>query len=391
MSTNRRQFLQTATVATALSRGRILGANERIRVGSIGTGHRCEYLLGLAKKCEAEIVAVCDVYTPHMAAAKAKHELQAAEDKDYRRILDRKDIDAVIIGAPDHWHVKMTVDAIAAGKDVYVEKPVTHTLEEGGMLENAVSASKQVVQTGTQQRSWPHFMQARELMTSGALGKITLIQTYWYQNYLQERVIPAVDLAQLDWKSWLGSAPERSFDASRWRMWRWYWDYGGGALTDLFTHWVDVVHWYTGRDTPHAAQAIGNQYIRPEWDCPDTITASFRYPDNFNVVYMGTLNSDLDGGGLIFRGSKGVLRLNRNGFWFWADEHKYNENLGATLATQEAKSQGDGTFDHMRNFLDCVKSRQTPNAPVSVGIAAARAGHLGNLALRSGRILPYPE
>jgi hypothetical protein len=179
----RRQFVGAALV-TAVSYRRILGANDRIRIGAIGTGERCQFLLSLLNKIESnEIVAVCDVYEPRRLEARSKYAAEARDYADHREILDRKDIDAVVIGTPDHWHVPLLLDTLKAGKDAYCEKPVTHTIDEGEPLIATVRDSKRVVQTGTQQRSWAHFAEAREEIAAGHLGQVTLIRTYWYQNH----------------------------------------------------------------------------------------------------------------------------------------------------------------------------------------------------------------
>jgi predicted dehydrogenase len=389
---HRRSFFKSTAAVTALSYGRILAANERIRIGAIGVGGRCRYLLGQLNKLGGnELVAVCDVYEPHCEEAREKHGPHAREYLDYRHLLEQKDIDAVVIGSPDHWHVAMTVDAVRAGKDVYVEKPVTHTIAEGTTLEKAVDESKQVVQTGTQQRSWPHFIQAKELITSGSLGRITMVLTYWYQNHLGANQPEPVEFQKLDWKRWLGPAPDRPFDLLRFREWRWFWDYGGGAFTDLFVHWVDVVHWYMASDTPHHVQATGERYALPEFEAPDTQNAALQYPGNFLVVYNGTLIGYREGGGLTFRGTKAMLRVHRGGYSFYPEQPQYSETPEFEKPQQEAKSSSDGTVDHLRNFLVCIKSRKSPSAPVAVGIAAARAGHLANLAFRRGTTVHYPE
>ena len=249
-----------AAAWTAASYGRVLGANDRVRIAGIGTGGRGHYLLSIVKKVEGtELVALCDVYEPRRLRARENLAPEAQEYGDYRQVLDRKDIDAVIIGSPDHWHTRMTIDSVQAGKDVYVEKPATHTIAEGALLQNGVDASRRVVQVGYQQRSWPHFQQARSYIASGALGQILLVLTYWYQNHLGERdpADGAVDRSKLDWARWLGSAPARPFQARRFLSWRWFWDYGGGSMTDLFSHWVDVVHWCMDADLPEARAGHG--------------------------------------------------------------------------------------------------------------------------------------
>jgi predicted dehydrogenase len=383
-SHNRRRFVSRA-IATAVSASRVFGANETIRVGAIGTGGRCQYLLGLLNKIGGnEIVAVCDVYEPRRLQAKEKFAATGARDyADYREVIDRKDIDAVVIGAPDHWHVPLILAAVQSGKDVYCEKPVTHSLEEGEPLIAAVRESKRVVQTGTQQRSWEHYKQAKEVIASGALGPITFIRTYWYQNHIPSMNAPGrtIDTSKLDWKGFLGSAPDRPFDPDQFSNWRWYWDFGGGAMTDLFVHWVDVVHWFTGEDMPARATATGVRAILKQRQTPDTMSAALSYPSSV-VEFDSALLGYIEGGGILFRGPKAAMRLHRSGFTVYNEIPKYSENYQPDSVAMEVKSKADGTLDHMRNFLDCVKSRNTPNAPVEVGVAAARAGHVANLALR---------
>jgi predicted dehydrogenase len=387
----RRTFLKAAAAVTAASQARVLGANERIRVAGIGTGGRCQYLLGvLSKLPDNDIVGVCDVYEPRRAEAKKKFAPDGLSVLDYHAILDDKSIDAVVIGTPDHWHVPVAVDALKAGKDVYVEKPVTHTMEEADLLRKAVQESGRVLQCGMQQRSWPHFIEAKQLIDEGELGQITYIRTYWYQNH-----IPSgngkhwAKEDKVDWKLWLGSAPERSFDPNRYENWRWFWDYGGGALTDLFAHWIDVVHWYMGSDTPNTAVALGDKWVLPDRECPDTIQAAFEYP-KFTVGYDGSLMGYREGGGLTLRGTKAMMRLHRGGYAIYPEMPRYSETPDLDTPSKSAKTQRDGAIDHMQNFLDCVKSRKTPNAPVAAGIACARAGQLGNLAMRQKKVIEYP-
>ena len=372
--TNRRSFL-TATALTAISQSRIMGANDRIHVGAIGTGGRCGQLLRALEAAGGnELVAVCDVYEPRRKATRAKSPA-AKEYTDHRELLDNKEIDAVVIASPDHWHVAMTTDAVSAGKDVYVEKPVTHTMEEGEPFIKAVRATDRIVQCGMQQRSWEHFRTAAEMIQSGKLGKVTQVRTYWFQNYNGHSKRPEVDTAQLDWKRWLGSAPEQPFEADRFFTWRWYWDFGGGAMTDLFTHWIDVVHMVMKSDAPLQAQLIGSRYVFPQRDCPDTLDASYEYP-GFLVSYDGTMISSVDDGGLEFRGTDATMKLTREGFQIFPE----GKNWHAPEMTVQSK--GDGTITHMSNFLDCVRSRKQPNAPVETGVSAARPGHIGNMAYR---------
>jgi predicted dehydrogenase len=382
---NRRRFLGAA-MASAASYSRVLGANDRIHVAGIGTGGRGDYLLGnVAQFEDAEIVAVCDVYEPHRLRTKSRLAPAAQDYVDHRQVLDRRDVDAVVIATPDHWHVPITIDAVRAGKDVYCEKPVTHTLAEGEPLIAAVKESGRVVQTGTQQRSWPHYMHAKELIAGGALGQVTLIRTYWYQNHIANQDAANVDHSKLDWKRFLGNASDRRFDADQYAHWRWYWDFGGGAMTDLFIHWVDVAQWFVDDDQPQRATATGVKALLQQRQTPDTMSAVLAYR-KLIVEFDSTLLGYIEGGGLMIRGTKGAMRLHRSGFETYAEIPRYAEGFNMPPVVAKETSQRDGGVDHMKNFLECVRSRSTPTAPVEVGVAAARAGHVANLAMRGNGV-----
>lgn len=381
----RRSFL-IASGLTALASTRAFGANDTIRIGVIGNGGRMQSLLDAAEKVgPCEIVAVSDVYGPHRDAIKERPNAPAATmHLDYHEVL-AKDIDAVFIASPDHWHVRMATDALAAGKDVYLEKPVTHTIEEGQTLTHAVRSSKQILQCGMQQRSWSHFRDAVDLIQGGSLGRVPQVRTYWWQNYNRGGWVPKpVDAQRLDWKQWLGGAPDQPFSEEKYYRWRWYWNFGGGAMTDLFTHWIDVVHWAMKTDQPHMAQMLGDKYIFEQWDCPDTVQAAFRY-SGFDVVYEGMMASSIDDGGLEFRGTEATLKINRSGFAVYREgvEGKQNPVL-------KADSFRDGTIAHVQNFFECMRTRKEPNAPVEAGVAAARAGQIGNLAYRGKGQTAWP-
>jgi predicted dehydrogenase len=380
---NRRSFL-IAGGLTALASTRVLGANDTIRVGVIGAGGRMRTLLDAAEKAgPSQIVAVSDVYAPHRDAVKERSNGIATTHLDYHEVLE-KDIDAVIIASPDHWHVRMAVDALAAGKDVFLEKPVTHTIEEGATLTRAVRSSKQILQCGMQQRSWTHFRDAVEMIQGGSLGRVPQVRTYWWQNYHRNQAAKPVDVQALDWKAWLGSAPDQPFSEEKFYRWRWFWNFGGGAMTDLFTHWIDVVHWAMKSDQPREAQMLADKYIFDQWDCPDTIQAAFRYP-GFDVVYEGMMNSSIDDGGLEFRGTEATLKIDRAGFAVHREGVQKGENPVLT-----AHSFRDGTITHMENFFECIKTRKEPNAPVEAGVAAARAGQFGNWAYSHGGRTSWP-
>ncbi len=386
----RRKFLKETAAAVAfsgLAGDKVLGANDRIRLGVIGVGGRSRgSLIPIhQKQPDAEFVSICDVYEPHMLRTQSQNGMKnVKQERDYRAILDDKSIDAVIIGAPDHWHAKMVTDAVAAGKDVYVEKPVTHSLEEGPALIRAVESSNRVVQTGTQQRSWPHFIEGKKIIDSGKLGKITFIRMWWFQNYAAGSYSNKLALDKLDQKMWLGSAPQQEITPMKFAWWRWFWDFGGGALTDLMTHWIDVAHWYMDVTAPVSAVTSGNRYALG-WECPDTITCALDYPKNFSVTYHGTMASSVDDGGMEIRGTKGTMKLDRSHLAVYPEGVEVISKLGQMKPETLLLSDDDGAIPHIRNFLDCVKSRKAPTANIRVAVEAARAAHLGNLALKQDR------
>lgn len=387
---NRRDFVTATATGTLLANGRVLGANDRIRIGLIGTGGRCMYLASLLKALPGtEIVAACDVYEPRRLAAVEKMGPQTRAVEDYRAVLDDRGIDAVVVGAPDHWHTPMTLDAVAAGKDVYCEKPVTHTVAEGARLIAGVEKSGRVVATGTQQRSWDHFVLAKELVDSGRLGEITLVQCYWYQNYLG-RPRPAnpadqIDPAKLDWKRWLGSAPEQAFSETKYRRWRFFWDFGGGIFTDLMTHWIDVIMWFMKSPVLQSVQASGATHVLHDLQCPDTVNCCIQFPNNYTAIYYGTMNGSLEGGGIIFRGSQATMKLTRDGVWVYREGKIPAEGTNMPEPDVIVRSTGDGTRTNLQNWLDSIRSRKTPNANVRVAVEAANVSHLANQAMRTGK------
>jgi predicted dehydrogenase len=380
---NRRTFL-IASGVTALASTRVLGANDALRIGVIGAGSRMNDLLNAADKAgNYQIVAVSDVYGPRRDAIKERSKDLATTHGDYRAVLQQP-LDAVFISSPDHWHVPMALDALAAGKDVYLEKPVTHTIEEGAALTTAVRSNKRILQCGMQQRSWSHFRDAVDLIQGGSIGRVPQVRTYWWQNYQPGSSFKPVDTQALDWKQWLGNAPTQPFSEEKFYRWRWFWNFGGGAMTDLCTHWIDVVHWAMKADTPRQVHMLGDKYVFEQWDCPDTVQAAFRYP-GFDVVYEGMMASSIDDGGLEFRGTEGTLKINRGGFSIYREGVSSKEN-----PVVKADSFRDGTISHMQNFFDCIKSRKEPNAPVETGVAAARAGQIANLAYQRTGQLSWP-
>ena len=355
----------------------------------IGTGGRARGLMNLLKKLPGnDMVAVCDVYEPRLLQAAEIAGTAAAKVVDYRQILDNREIDAVVIGTPDHWHKTITLDAVAAGKDVYVEKPVSHSIAEGAEMVRVIEASKQIVQTGTQQRSWDHWLLGKQIVESGRLGQITFVQTYWYQHATAGKY-PEVSLDKLDWKRWLGSAPDQPFRPERFFQWRHFWNFGGGCLTDLMTHWIDVVHWYMDVEAPLSAATTGRNYNITLWEAPDTVSTTLEFPKNFMTVYLGTYVSRVDDGGLEFRGDRGTLKVDRARLAFYRDDAAWAAGTLAPEPDIYVRSSGDGTLSHLQNWLDCIRSRKLPTAHIRVAHQAARTAHIANAALHAGHLVRW--
>lgn len=387
----RRRFLKGSALAGAsavfagLAPARVLGANDKIRVGVLGSGNRAQYLMKLFKQFPStEIVAVADVYEPHRAKALKLASPDAKAHVEYREVLDRQDVDAVIIGSPDHWHKAMLIDAVRAGKDVYLEKPIMHSIEEGAEMVRAVEETKRIVQTGTQQRSWEHYLLGKHLVDSGKLGKVNFIHTYWYQNYSRwDGKTPEIDLGLLDWKRFLGNAPAQPFSVEKYLWWRHYWDFGGGILADLLTHWIDVIQWYMGQSAPKTAATTGQLYLM-KWQAPDALTAVYEFPGDFMVTFTGGYGHSVDDGGIEFRGTEATLKIDRTRLAVYAEDAKWVPGTNAPEPEILVRSDHDGTLDNVKNFLDCIRSRRTPSAPIQAGFEAARTAWIGNIAMKRG-------
>jgi len=404
---SRRAFLETmgqlgagglVVAGTGLETSRGYAANDTLQVACLGTGGRCRALMkSLAQVPNVRIVALCDLYEPHLEAARKLADPKASVNQDYRQLLDRKDIDAVVIGSPDHWHVPMTVDACKANKDVYVEKPLTHNLEEGNAVIQAQNANRRVVQVGTQQRSMTHIRKAKELVDQGRIGKILKVHLTWNRNTRSrfKRDPLGIDAKQVDWKAFLGSAPDQPFDEYRFRNWRWFWDFGGGLLTDLMVHWIDVAHWFLGLDHPERAVAIGNQIAtKGVWETPDTIQCLLQYPNEIQAYFEGTFSNARNGAMIEFMGSDATLYIDRGRYEIYPEGGK-GEVEKLVLGTDPHRGrdfydQPDGELLHLSNWVECVRTRKTPHCPAEEGVKAAAAAHLGNKAFRSGQTATWP-
>lgn len=387
----RRTFL-TATAASALSYSRILGANDSLAVGVIGTGGRARHLMkSLAIIHGVRIAALCDVYDGNVDLAKPLAEVTAFTTRKHSDLLARKDLDAVLIGAPDHQHVPLTIDAVKAGKHVYVEKPLTHDFAEGKAVIAAVKESKRIVQVGTQQRSMPHIRKAKELVAAGKLGKVFKVKMSWNRNAGRAtKTFPKIDEAKLDWKAFLGAARDQPFDGYRFRQWRWFWDFGGGIFTDLMVHWIDVAHWLTEASHPATAMSTG-QYLSAKdiWETPDTVETLLKYPEGVTMHFEGTFSNARNGARLEILGTDGSLYIDRGRYELIPEPGKGEPSdmiLGTGPKGKDFYDKPDGELLHLQNWIDCIRSGKATNSPVESGVQAAAAAHLANKSLRSGKV-----
>lgn len=391
--TNRRQFLgRSAPAAVGVGIGlsaagswsKVLGANERVRLGVIGTGVRGQSVLAhFQKNPDAEVVALCDIYDVNLQQTQKQVGGKAREFLEYRALLEMKDLDAVLIATPDHWHAVTATDSCHAGKDVYIEKPLTYTIAEGEQIVKAVRLNDRVCQVGMQQRSGAHYKKAKlEYFDTRRLGKVTLARTWWYGNSYHLRRAPFTEKpAGLNWKIFLGTRPWRDWDVQQFWNWRAYLDFGGGQITDLFTHWIDVVHWFMNEDLPRSAVAAGGVYYYKDGrTAPDTIDVLLEYPSEWTATFEATLAPGAKGAGIEFVGTEGRLAITRA-------EYVFTPVSGSPVTEQGDGEQDQMTADHVRNFLDCVKSRKRPNADVLIGHRSALASHLGNIAYLEKRRL----
>ena len=408
----RREFIKTvgaATAASALSYSRILGANERVQLGLIGCGSRGVGVMNsFVKVGNVDVTALCDVYTPQFDRAR-QNAPTAKTYGDHRQLLESKDLDAVLIAVPDHWHMATAIDALNAGKDVYVEKPLTLRIDEGPAIVKAARLNKRVCQVGMQQRSGKHYLQAKqEYFDTKKLGKITLVRTWWHGNTFHLRRAPEslrTQPADLDWGRFLGPLTWRDYDPQQFYNWRAYLDFGGGQITDLFTHWIDVVHMFMGDDIPVAASASGGVYnYKDGRTAPDTINVLLDYPSQFTATFEATLAPGVSGAGIEFCGTEGRLWITRSRYEYYAVPPPAPPSQPAPAGAAAPNAQrapagppppvvvqasGNMDQDHVRNFLECVVSRKQPNGDVLIGHRSAQASHLGNIAYLEKRRIEF--
>ena len=407
---DRRDFLKragmasaTASILASATSARPVSPSDKIVVGVLGTG-----LMGQANMTnfllhpDVEIAAVCDVYEPHLAKGLQLTEGKAKTYKDFREVLDRKDIDAIIVATPDHWHALQMILACQAGKDVYEEKPIAPSLEEGKRMVEAARKYNRVVQVNTWYRSGLHYQKGVQLIQDGLIGKVSLVRLWNYLNFYPEGIGSYPDSeppADLDWDLWLGPAPKVPFNWTRfgdkfpWATFRYYWDYAGGWMTDWGVHLLNVVQWAMKVEGPKAVSAAGGKwYLQDNSETPDTLQATFEYPGflttyelrlcNENSKYPDSLDLLRDWG-IEFHGTEGTLVFDQGGLRVIPERRQRDKKQVDRTATVQMGSVNNALGDHIRNFLDCVKSRQRPVTDIEIGHRATSTCQLGNIAYRT--------
>lgn len=401
---------------TAAQYSRILGANDRVGVGFIGYGLiGAQHVFDFKNQKDADMVALSETYEPRLEQGlSALGGGGVRPYRDFRKMLDDKDVQAVVVSTPDHWHALMTMMACAAGKDVYVEKPMTLFLDEGKWMIQVARKHKRVVQVGTQQRSGKHYQKAVQLLRGGHIGKVHSVRMAAFRNVMPGFGKPTAAEApkDLNYDMWLGPAPARPFSPHRGLYhFRWFWDFSGGQMTNLGAHSIDIAQWALERKGPLAVSSFGGRFaLEDDGETPDTQDALFDYGNGLTATWSHReASARRDGGGLTFYGTKGAMTVDRGGFEVFADNKTPPENAipvfkghptgGAVRQavqpepwTQAMKERGssDEQFDlHVRNFLDCVKTRQRTIADVEDGHWTSIACHLSNISLRTGRRLQW--
>lgn len=414
----RRTFAATAAAGlatTAFSADRVFGVNDRVRLGFIGLGNRGDQVLDafLSHK-DAEVVAICDIHQPYLDFATKKIGTNPQQFKDYHKLLEMKDLDAVVVVTPDHWHALMTVDACKAGKDVYCEKPLSLYVAEGRAMVNAAKDNKRVVQCGIQRMSSPMAAEAAEVIRSGGIGKVTVVRAFHVQNEWPKGIGKPADSdppKDFDWDSWTGPATMRKYNKNRtFYRFRWFNDFSGGQLTNFGVHYLAQIHRALGVDAPKVVAAIGGKFADYDnREVPDTMEVMWHYPGDTLVTF-----SQFNATGappaakpceIEFRGTKGTMYFSTSGYEVVPESITPNEfaartpidrnvekgwRTGAKTEIEAKKVAGKVLdADHVRNFLDCVKSRKTPTCDVEYGHRVTTAALIAGIAHRTKSLLTW--
>ncbi len=384
---SRRSFLGAAAGMTASAAAQVRGANDRIRVGAIGCGTRggTHVVPAFQAHPDCDVVAVCDVFQPNLDRAQANAAPGAEAYKDYRQVLARDDLDAIIVATPDHWHAPLLIAACEAGKDVYCEKPISNAIEPAMAMVEAAHKHKRVVQVGLQQRHWKHFMEAYEWFREGQLGKVNHVGLIRRGSTARPDQ-PTTDAPEnLDWELFQGPAERGGYSQIKQRDWRRFPQFGGGIITDWGIHLLDAAMWYLHADNkkPLEVSAVAKTLWRSSDErLPDTISAQWEY-DDFVMTFA---NWGLPYGTYLF-GENGSLHVDRVGYtmepWSFRNKPKF-ERIDVEVP-DDYPSINTSLGDHVRNFLDCMRSREQPVANIDVGFNSTLPTLMALQSIKTGR------
>lgn len=411
---SRRNFLKTSAGAGLLSAPGILraqNANDKVHVGWIGVGSRGYYLmerLYAGSGPMLQVNAVCDTYTGNLARAKDRVQTMGGNApktyEDYRELLADPNIDAVVISTPEHLHFPMFMAAIKAGKNIYVEKPLAHTIEQGEEMVEAERKAGKVVQVGTQNRSNSLYQKAKEMVEQGMIGDIHYVRAFWYRNSLEDNPawrykIPAdASPENTDWSKFLEDAPQHAWDPQRYYQWRLYWDYSGGISTDLLVHQTDITNFVCGKTVPQTCMASGGIYrwTQDDRDVPDTFSAIYEYASKFHINYSCYFGNDHYGYGENFMGNEGTIEvLNRQQLHFYPE--KFGGKPPANVAARKELhidlpgNDNKAVEAHMKNWIEAIRGQAKVIAPVEIGQQAAISGHMATLSYKNGKKIVWEE
>jgi len=361
-----------------------------IGCGSLGYGYHIPKLMELSAdpKVNIELAAVCDIYEPRKQRAKEKTGAELFHD--YRKMLDRRDIDGVVIVTPDHWHAKMAIDAMEAGKDVHVEKPMTLHWEEAKQVYETSERLGRVVQVGAEGTSRDMFWQARKLIADGVIGKVVWVNGGVYRNDpagdWNWPMDPDCSPANLDWDAFLGPAPKRPFEPERFFRYRKFWDYSGGVAHDLIAHVLASVQICIGAEFPTRVSAAGGIYVHHDRETPDTFSMQVEYPGQYLCTFVCTQTTE-QGDRLIIRGNKGTIRFSHHqekpGQVFVTPERAYAHEVKELTVDEQPR------IDHDRNFIECMRTRSKPHYDALTGYKAMVALDLANRSWREGKMFKF--
>ncbi|MFN0172499.1 MAG: Gfo/Idh/MocA family oxidoreductase [Bryobacteraceae bacterium] len=425
---DRRDFLKTTTqIGAALgvagnalaarpgksASGRVVGANDRINVGVVGVGGRGGYLASIfaglgARDSSCQLVAVCDVWQRRVTEHKEKYKCDGYLD--YREIINRSDVDAVVVATPDHWHARIALEAMDKGKDVYLEKPMCHTIEEAKQLSATVKETKRVLQVGSQTTSSDQWHKAKKAIADGMIGQMLTSQGTYHRNSVEGewnwKIDPNAGPEKsgddyIDWKTWLGPAPKRAWDADRYFRFRKYWDYSGGIATDLFYHVVAPMNiCWSEPQFPHRVTAAGGIYVFKDREVPDTFNLMADFPKGHSLILSSSMANSHHSPGLI-RGHDGTIVMVEHGRFegysefitVYPEKRVIGDEYHKKWGQEPIKIPVAQTVEsaHMKNFLDCVRSREKPVLDVETGMRAQVTITMAVQSYREGRVLYWDD